>query len=126
MEIYFDGGCSPNPGQMSACIVIREQGMKAQAFTMKNLGHGTNNVAEWSALIWAVVWAKEHDVKELVLIGDSQLVINQASGAWKINNQLLASLFKEFKQLSQGITLTLRHVLRDSNLAGIYLEHGKL
>lgn len=124
MEIYFDGGCSPNPGQMSSCIVVCAPGKKAQAFTMKNLGYGTNNVAEWSALVWAVLWAKDNGVEKCVIIGDSQLVIQQARGAWKINNQLLADLFKQFKEVSQGLDLELRHVLRDSNLAGIYLEHG--
>lgn len=93
---------------------------------MKNLGYGTNNVAEWSALIWAVVWAKDNGLKKCVVIGDSKLVINQAQGLWKINNELLASLFEQFKQLSQGIELEFRHVLRDSNLAGIFLEHGNL
>lgn len=126
MEIYFDGGCSPNPGQMSSCIVVVEPGKKTQAFTMKNLGYGTNNVAEWSGLIWAVQWAKDNGVKKCVLIGDSKLAIMQASGAWKINNQLLADLFKQFKEVSEGLDLELRHVLRDSNLAGIYLEHGTL
>ena len=126
MKIYFDGGCSPNPGQMSSCIVVCRDGEEPQAFTMKDLGYGTNNVAEWSALVWAVLWAKDNGIQECVILGDSQLVINQAQGLWKINNELLANLFKQFKQVSQGIELTLRHVLRDSNMAGIYLEHGRL
>jgi ribonuclease HI len=126
MEIYFDGGCAPNPGKMSSCIVICRPNEKAEALTMKNLGQGTNNIAEWSALIWAVVWAKDNGIQKCVIIGDSKLAINQAQGLWKINNQVLATLFEQFKQLSQGIELEFRHVLRDSNLAGIYLEHGAL
>jgi ribonuclease HI len=126
MKIYFDGGCSPNPGQMSSCIVICRDGEKAQALTMKDLGHGTNNVAEWSAFVWAVLWAKDNGIQKCVILGDSNLVIQQASGAWKINNELLADLFKQFKEISQGLDLELRHVRRDSNLAGIYLEHGTL
>lgn len=126
MEIYFDGGCSPNPGRMSSCIVVVQPGKKTQAFTMKDLGHGTNNVAEWSALVWAVMWARDNGHNKVTIIGDSQLVINQARGQWKINNQLLADLFNQFKEVSKGMLLDLRHVLRDSNLAGIYLEHGTL
>lgn len=126
MEIYFDGGCAPNPGAMSSCIVIVRPGQKAQAFTMKDLGQGTNNVAEWSALVWAALWAKDNGVEKAVVYGDSMLVINQATGAWKINNQLLANLCKQFKEVSNGLDLSLRHVYRDSNLAGIYLEHGTL
>jgi len=126
MQIYFDGGCAPNPGKMSSCIVIVRPGEKAQAFSMKDLGQGTNNVAEWSALIWAVVWAQDNGIEKCTFIGDSLLVINQAAGTWKIKNQLLANLFKQFKQVSQGLDFELRHVLRDSNLAGIYLEHGSI
>jgi ribonuclease HI len=124
MEIYFDGGCSPNPGRMSNCIVICEPGKQAVAHTMKNLGHGTNNVAEWSGLIWAVMWAKDNGFKKCVIYGDSKLAIMQAQGLWKINNKGLADLFEKYKEVSQGMDLTLRHVLRDSNLAGIYLESG--
>lgn len=126
MKIYFDGGCAPNPGKMSGCIVVCHPDKEAEALTMKDLGQGTNNVAEWSALIWAVLWAKDNGIKKAILIGDSQLVIKQASGLWKINNQLLADLFKQFKEISKGLDLELRHVLRDSNLAGIYLEHGAI
>lgn len=126
MEIYFDGGCAPNPGKMSSCIVVVEAGKETQAHTIKDLGQGTNNVAEWSALIWAVVWAQANGHKKVTLIGDSLLVVNQAQGLWKINNQLLAGMSKQFQEVSQGMVLELRHVLRDSNLAGIYLEHGEL
>jgi ribonuclease HI len=93
---------------------------------MKDLGQGTNNIAEWSALVWAVIWAKDNGIQKAVIFGDSQLVINQASGLWKINNQLLIDLFKQFKEVSQGLDLELCHVRRDSNLAGIFLEHGTL
>jgi len=126
MEIYFDGGCAPNPGKMSACIVICQPGRKARAFTIKDLGQGTNNIAEWSALIWAILWAKDNSVEQCVVIGDSKLVINQARGMWKVNNKVLADLLKEFHEISKGLDLEFRHVLRDSNLAGIYLEHGTL
>lgn len=123
-RIYFDGGCAPNPGRMSSCIVICQDGEKPKALTMDDLGYGTNNVAEWSALVWAATWAKDNGIKQAVMIGDSQLVIKQASGSWKINNELLSDLFKQFQEASQGIELTFSHVLRDSNLAGRYLEHG--
>jgi len=126
MEIYFDGGCAPNPGRMSACIVVCQDGQKARAHTIKDLGQGTNNIAEWSALIWAVLWAKDNGIKQCVFIGDSQLVINQVSRVWKVNDQMLADLFKQFQEISEGLDLEFRHVLRDSNLAGIYLEYGAL
>jgi ribonuclease HI len=124
--IYFDGGCAPNPGRMSSCIVVCRPGQQAVAHVIENLGHGTNNAAEWSGLIWAVLWAKDNGIQECVIRGDSKLAIMQARGTWKINNQLLSDLFKEFKKISEGLDLALGHVYRDSNLAGIYLEHGTI
>lgn len=126
MKIYFDGGCAPNPGQMSSCIVICPDGEKAQAHTMMDLGYGTNNVAEWSAFIWAAEWAKDNGVKKCVVLGDSMLVIKQASGLWKINHELFATLLEQFKQIAKGVEFELGHVPRNSNLAGIYLEHGSI
>jgi len=125
MEIYFDGGCNPNPGRMSACIVVCRPGQTPRAYSIPDLGLGTNNVAEWAGLLWATMWAKDNGVQKAVIIGDSNLVVKQAAGLWKIKNQLLFDLFKEFEELSQGIDLEFRHVYRDSNLAGRFLENGK-
>ena len=123
IEIYFDGGCKPNPGMMETCIVIRD-GKRQTAYEIKHLGLGTNNDAEWAGLVWAVLWAKSKGVKACVIKGDSKMVVNQALGFWKINKELHVSLYKYFKQISQGIDFSIVHVRRESNLAGIYLEQG--
>lgn len=124
--IYFDGGCAPNPGKMSAGIVVCRPGMPRQAFKNPDLGYGTNNLAEWAAFIWAVSWAKDNGIKECLFIGDSLLVVNQAQKVWRIKDSNIAVLFEEFKQVSKGMELNVKHVLRDRNLAGIYLEHGRV
>jgi ribonuclease HI len=126
MEIYFDGGCAPNPGKMSACIVVVRPDQEPESRTAFNLGDGTNNIAEWSAVVWAAQWAKENGLKKVTLLGDSLLVVNQANGAWKIKSEQLKPFLQIFKQVAEGIDIDLRHVRRDSNLAGIFLEHGKL
>lgn len=126
MKIYFDGGCRPNPGEMKACLVILHNNGKTEPMVLDSLGHGTNNVAEWSALIWAAVVAREQGTGQVTLIGDSQLVINQASRKWKINDETLSSLFKEFQKVSKGLDFELRHVPRERNLAGRFLEKGQL
>jgi len=126
MEIYFDGGCSPNPGRMSSCIVACPTSGDVQPYTMKNLGHGTNNVAEWSGLIWATVWAKDNGILKCTILGDSKLVICQALRQWKINKPELAALAEQYWIAAQGMEIELRHVRREFNLAGIFLEHGTL
>jgi ribonuclease HI len=92
MEIYFDGGCAPNPGKMSACIVVVRPDQEPESRTAFNLGDGTNNIAEWSAVVWAAQWAKENGLKKVTLLGDSLLVVNQANGAWKIKSEQLKPL----------------------------------
>lgn len=122
-HIYFDGGCKPNPGQMEACIAIQYPGQAAKAHVIK-LGYGTNNIAEWSGLVWAIRWARDNGVKKVTIFGDSKLVINQALGLWKMNNEFFVAFFEDFKEMSEGLDLNLLHVPRNSNLAGRYLEHG--
>ena len=126
MKIYFDGGCRPNPGQMSACIVMVHDNGSAEPMKLYDLGYGTNNMAEWSALVWAALASRDFGFDRVVFIGDSQLVINQASMRWKINDQNLSSFFQEFKEITKGFDFELCHVPRERNLAGRYLEKGCL
>jgi ribonuclease HI len=109
---------------MSACIVICRPNQKPQALSIDNLGHGTNNVAEWSALLWATQWLRDNGITKCHILGDSNLAIQQARGAWKIKNQLLAEIAQEYQEVAQGLDLQLDHVGRDLNLAGRYLEFG--
>lgn len=126
MKIYFDGGCSPNPGKMKTCIVICRDGEKSEPHTILDLGQGTNNIAEWSGLVWAVTWLRENKIQKCEIIGDSKMVIMQAQGLWKIKKDTLRDYYNAFLKISQGMDLKLTHVLRDSNLAGICLEYGNL
>ena len=122
VEIYFDGGCNPNPGKMSCCIVICQPGLPSKAHAIQNLGHGTNNVAEWAGMLWIAVWLKDNNIQSCKIYGDSMMVINQASGKWKAKHQNMVIMLGMFKQLSKGLNLSFEHVYRDYNLAGIYLE----
>lgn len=123
MLVYFDGGCAPNPGKMSACVVICPPVGKPQIHTLTDLGHGTNNIAEWSALVLAVTLL--HDIKEqLTILGDSQLVVNQANGVWRIKDTNLQVFWREYYKYAKDMNLEVKYVPRERNLAGRYLEHG--
>lgn len=123
IQIYFDGGCKPNPGNMEICVVILAGGAP-EAKTVMDLGYGTNNMAEWSALLWAVSLANERGYKDVEFLGDNITVINQASNLWKIKERSFLPFKAEFLQLNHSVNGTLRHVGRDSNKAGTFLENG--
>jgi ribonuclease HI len=125
MLVYFDGGCAPNPGKMSACVVICPPVGKPDIHTMTDLGQGTNNVAEWSALILAATLLKDTPGK-ITIMGDSQLVINQANGLWRLKDDYLRILASEYFKIAKRLDLELKYVPRERNLAGRYLEHGFL
>lgn len=121
MRIYFDGGCRPNPGQMDVCIVLDTIQGKPESMSALRIGHGTNNVAEWSAALWAAKTAREKGVKNFILMGDSNLVVNQLNGVFKVSDKFKPFL-QEFKDITEGMTWSAHHVYRDVNLAGIALE----
>lgn len=120
MEIYFDGGCRPNPGAMQVAVVISCLGLTCHE---NDLGQGTNNQAEWLALIFAMGLAKERALTNITLVGDSKLVISQAQGVWKCNQPELKVFLAEFRKRKKDFaSVELIHVRRHLNLAGIYLE----
>lgn len=123
MKIYFDGGCKPNPGNMEICIVIEYRGHRVPLM-IKNLGYGTNNIAEWAAINMAAVEASKLNPEYVEFIGDSNLVVNQAKGNWKIKDKTLKELHDSFIETTKGMKIKIRHIRREFNLAGNYLEKG--
>ena len=120
MKLYFDGGCSPNPGMMEAAIISDCGAIKLH---LDKLGHGTNNEAEWIGMVMAVTTAVDQN-GPVTILGDSKLVISQAEGKWKCNHDHLRKYLDEYKKIvaTAKHPITLQHVKRDLNLAGIYIE----
>lgn len=87
-----------------------------------DIGQGTNNDAEWSALIFGVQIAQQLGETDIVLVGDSALVINQANGLWKCRGPALRKYFDDYAALTAGMgRLRIRKIARAQNLAGIAL-----
>ena len=102
--ITFDGGAIPNPGLGYGSFNIREEGEDWFIFKKSREEYGdnlTNNQAEYMALISACKNAKEMIGEDLNLkiIGDSMLVLKQATGEWKVKKEKLKDLNKELKRL---------------------------
>jgi ribonuclease HI len=96
--LFFDGACRGNPGPMAIGVVLMENGKKLGEIS-KRLGIGTNNIAEWRALIEGLKLAIAHGCQELEVRGDSQLVIKQISGQYRVKSDNLIPLFNEAKIL---------------------------
>ena len=117
LKIYFDGGCQPNPGKMEVAVVAR-----GLTYYLDDIGFGTNNDAEWLALIHALRVAGSLGVTDFILIGDSALVVNQANGVAKCRSEALQRHLTLFKSLTSGQDrVRIRRVGRAQNLAGIAL-----
>lgn len=90
IKCWFDGCCEPvNPGGHAAYGALIDTGSK-QLKEGKYIGHGegiSNNVAEYSGIIRILEYLKEHNLQneEIIIYGDSKLVIEQMKGKWKIN-----------------------------------------
>lgn len=99
---FFDGSASPNPGNvgLGACICFQQNVICKSA---KYGGTGTNNVAEYKALIHLLELAIAMNVKVFTVYGDSQLVINQVNGVWGVTNERLKNLYDRVQSLRSQI-----------------------
>ncbi|MBU4491800.1 MAG: ribonuclease HI family protein [Euryarchaeota archaeon] len=114
--LFFDGACRGNPGPMATGAVLMENGKKVKDVS-KRIGMGTNNIAEWRALIEGLKLAKAHGCKALEVRGDSQLIIKQISGQYKVKSDNLIPLFNEAMKLCKSFDeLRFRWVEREENL----------
>jgi ribonuclease HI len=118
LKMFFDGGCRPNPGAMEVAVVVR-----GRTFHKAQTGFGTNSDAEWRALLYALDVAREMGADDIMLIGDSALVVNQASGAQRPRSDNLRAHHAAFVAAKAGFSrVRVRHIRRSHNLAGIALD----
>jgi ribonuclease HI len=107
ITIYFDGLCRPNnPGGVATYGYVIYRGTEKVKTGCGVVGSGarmTNNVAEYSALKHAVEWVCRNAAKdEIVIKGDSQLVINQMNGTWQVKSETSKKFVPEIQRLLQG------------------------
>lgn len=102
LTIHTDGGARGNPGPAAIGVVIEKDG-KSLAQIGKTIGETTNNVAEYTAVIEALVWIKENVSKagesEKNFFLDSTLVVNQLNGTFKIKDAKLRELLTKIRSL---------------------------
>lgn len=117
LTIHCDGGSRGNPG-LAACAYIAYEGEREVASKGVFLGITTNNVAEYSALIHAFEWLKNlPQIGSVTFVLDSELVVKQMQGLYKVKSPLLLPLVIQIKaaERSLGVAVNYRHVLRSEN-----------
>lgn len=112
----IDGAARGNPGPASYGVVIRAPGGEVVAELKKYIGRGTNNVAEYYALIAALDYAAAHNIRALRIRSDSELLVRQMQGRYKVKSSDLRPLFERARKMSQTIAVfTIEHVRREQN-----------
>jgi ribonuclease HI len=116
-RIEFDGGARGNPGPAGFGVVVRDAADGQELLTYgKFIGNATNNVAEYSGLIAGLTKALELSATSADVYGDSELVIKQMKGEYRVKNEGLRPLYEKATQLSRkfaGVKFT--HVRREQN-----------
>ena len=113
---YFDGGARSNPGPAGYGVYIVDAAGNVLAELSGSLGNTTNNIAEYNGLIAALQWAVDHDVKKIAIKGDSQLIIEQMRGNYKVKNEGLKPLYLKARMLVMQIgDVSFEHVRREHN-----------
>lgn len=113
---YFDGGARGNPGPAGWGVHIVDDQGAVLAELSGSLGIATNNVAEYHGLIAALQWAADHDLEALAVKGDSQLLIEQMRGSYKVKNEGLKPLYLRARLLVMQIgNVSFEHVRREQN-----------
>jgi ribonuclease HI len=116
LKVFFDGGCRPNPGAMEIAVVIG-----GRVHVLRDLGHGTNEDAEWLALIQAQRMALALGASDVVLLGDAAAVVGPASGTAKCRGAAPSGSSARKAARCAIAAPRIRRVKRAQNLAGIAL-----
>ena len=113
---HSDGGARGNPGPAGYGVVIQDGSGRKVAALSEYLGHQTNNFAEYQGLIAALEYAIKHGPKALKVISDSELLVRQIKGIYKVKNATLQELHGRAKDLiAQLEWFSIGHALREHN-----------
>jgi ribonuclease HI len=115
-QANIDGAARGNPGPASYGVVVRDgQGVLVTKLK-KYIGRMTNNVAEYYALIAALDYAESHGIRVLRVQSDSELMVKQMQGQYKVKSEDLRPLFERAKKMSLGFeSFRIDHVYREQN-----------
>jgi ribonuclease HI len=115
-QANVDGGSRGNPGPAAYGVVVRDPRGEIVARLKKYIGKNTNNVAEYFGLIAALDYAQNHGIRALRIESDSELMVKQMRGQYKVKSEELKPLFERAKKMSQMFeSFRISHVYREQN-----------
>ena len=127
---YCDGGSRGNPGPAGYGVFIQGPGGETLAELSEFLGRATNNVAEYRGLLAALDYAIQSGHARMKVVADSELLVKQIQGRYKVNSPDLRPLFDEAKRrIARLDAFRIEHVLRGKNqradrLANLAMDKG--
>lgn len=128
---HIDGGARGNPGPAGYGVVITDAQGKKIAEISQYLGHHTNNYAEYNGLLAVLRYAIAQKINSLKIISDSELMVRQMKGVYKVRHPELRKLYDEAQHLTAQIEhVEIRHALREHNqdadrLANQAMDRGR-
>src|ERR1700674_3147729 len=112
----IDGAARGNPGPAAYGVVVRRPDGKTHESLRKYIGRTTNNVAEYYALIAALDYAAASGIRRLRVYSDSQLIVNQIKGLYKVKHPDLRPLHERAKKQAAGLeAFTIQYIPREQN-----------
>ncbi len=116
VRMWIDGGSRGNPGPSAVGVLVEDQQGNTLATVSRAIGVTTNNVAEYQALLAALEKAEELGATEVEVISDSELLVRQMLGQYRVKNAGLQPLFAEARRRSAGFArFSIRHTGREHN-----------
>jgi ribonuclease HI len=113
---YCDGGSRGNPGPAGFGVHVEDATGQPIGELSEYVGRKTNNFAEYSGLLAALQFALDHGYRRLKVISDSELMVKQIKGQYRVNSPELRPLYEEAKRrIRQLDSFHLQHVLREKN-----------
>lgn len=115
-KAFFDGGAKPNPGTITIGGYIKDDKGGIISSYSQWQGQGTSNQAEYLSLLHLCKLLIEASIKNVKIYGDSQLVVNQINGEWKVKDTILKDYWNEIHECLKRIPKwELSHVPREEN-----------
>ena len=117
MLAYIDGSCVGNPGEAACGIVLKNEDGTILEQNGFYLGHGTNNVAEYEGLLHCLESARRYNAEILTVHSDSQLLVNQVNGRFRVKQQHLMELHKRvMESIGRGkLRFKIQYIPREEN-----------
>ena len=114
--LYTDGGARGNPGPAAFAYVLEAEDGTVLASHGERIGVATNNVAEYRALIAGLERALELDLDDVEVVSDSELLVKQMRGEYRVKNEALRDLSLQAARLARKLgKVEYRHVTREHN-----------